>query len=184
VVNFDGLDFPVHPRQISKFEKNNATISVNVYMLELVEKALRVVPCHLTKAKKEHHVNLLLIQPEDTYMDIKASVPEDSEDDHQGPIPCHYVWIKNLSKLLSKQNSKHNGKMHYCERCLHGYHSHAKLEAHEVDCSQVNECRVTMPKVFEDKSGNKGHVVKFKKLGTKPRCPLSSTPTSKAYSRR
>ena len=70
VINFDGLDFPVHPRQISKIEKKNATISVNVYMLELVGEELRVVPCHLTKAKKEHHVNLLLIQPEDTYMDI------------------------------------------------------------------------------------------------------------------
>ena len=89
MVNFDGLDFPVHPRQISKFEKNNATISVNVYMLELVEKALRVFPYNLTKAKKEHHVNLLLIQPEDTYMDIKQEVPDDSEADHQGPTPYH-----------------------------------------------------------------------------------------------
>jgi len=60
VVNLDGLEFPVHPQQISKFERRNATISVNVYMLELVDKALRVVPCHLTKAKKEHHINLLL----------------------------------------------------------------------------------------------------------------------------
>jgi len=77
VVNFDGLEFPVHPRQISKFEKKNATLSVNVYMLELVEKELRVVPCHLTKAKKEHHLNLLLIQPEDTYIDIKKPIPED-----------------------------------------------------------------------------------------------------------
>jgi len=33
VVHFGGLDFPVHPRQISKFEKKNDTISVNVYML-------------------------------------------------------------------------------------------------------------------------------------------------------
>ena len=66
VVNFDGLDFPVHPRQIHKFGKMNANISVNVYMLERVGKELRVVPCHLTKEKQEHHINLLLIQPEDT----------------------------------------------------------------------------------------------------------------------
>ena len=44
VVNFEGLEFPVHPRQIHKFEKKNATTSVNVYMLELLDKALRDVP--------------------------------------------------------------------------------------------------------------------------------------------
>jgi len=45
----EGLEFPVHPQQISKFEKKNATISVNVYMFEFDDKELRVVPCHLTK---------------------------------------------------------------------------------------------------------------------------------------
>jgi len=73
VVSFEGLKFPVHPRQIPKFEKKNATISVNVYMLERVdkEKELRVVPCHL---KEEHHIRLLLIQPEDTYIDLTAQL--------------------------------------------------------------------------------------------------------------
>ena len=32
IVMFDGLDFPVHPRQIQKFENMNANISVNVYI--------------------------------------------------------------------------------------------------------------------------------------------------------
>jgi len=32
------------------------------------------VPCHLTKEKKEHHINLLLIQPEETYIDIKKPI--------------------------------------------------------------------------------------------------------------
>jgi len=62
--------------------------------------------------------------------------------------------------------------MFYCERCLHGFLSQQKLEAHEVDCAQVNECRVTMPKVFEDKSGNKGHIVKFKNFGHKTKVPF------------
>ena len=153
-------------------------------MLELVDGELRVVPCHLIKEKKQHHVNLLLIQPEDTYIDVKAPRPEESDDDGRGPIPYHYVWIKNLSRLLSKQNSKHDGRMYFCERCLHGFLSQQKLEAHEVDCAQVNECRVTTPKVFEDKSGNKGHVVKFKNFSHKTKVPFESTLTSKAFSRR
>jgi len=142
-------------------------------MLERVGKELRVVPCHLTKEKQEHHINLLLIQPEDTYMDIKEEEPEDTDDDDDlGPIPYHYVWIKNLSRLLSKQNSKHDGRMYFCERCHHGYHSRQKLEAHEVDCFQVNECRVTMPKVYVDEHGNKSHTVKFKNFGHKTKVPF------------
>jgi len=35
-VRFDGLEFPVHPQQISKFEKKNVNISVNVYRLESI----------------------------------------------------------------------------------------------------------------------------------------------------
>jgi len=170
VVNFDGLEFLVHPRQIHKFEKKNATISVNVYMLKLVDKELRIVPCHLTKEKKEHHIRLLLIQPEDTYIDLKAQLPEDDND--MEPIPYHYVWIKDLSRLLSSQNSKRHETMYYCGRCLHGFLSQQKLEAHDVDCSQVNECRMTMPKVFVDKHGNKSHVVKFKNFGHKTKVPF------------
>jgi len=172
VVNFDGLDFPVHPQQIYKFEKMNPNISVNVYMLELVDGELRVVPCHLTKEKKQHHIRLLLIQPKDTYIDNKQTpVPEDA-DDNLEIAPYHYVWVKDLSKLLTRQNSKHNGKMYFCGRCLHGYHSETKLEAHNVDCSQVNECRIGMPKIYVDEHGNKSHAVKFKNYGYKTKVPF------------
>ena len=141
-------------------------------MLERVDEELWVVPCHLTKAKKEYHINLLLIHPEDTYIDIKAQVTEDIDGDHLGPIPFHYVWIKDLSKLLSKQNSKPDGRIYFCKRCLHGYHSPAKLEAHVVDCAQVNECRVAMPRIYVDEHGNKSHTVKFKDYGHKTKVPF------------
>jgi len=171
VANFDGLDFPVHPWQIYKFEKMNPNISVKGYMLELVDGELRVVPCHLTKEKKQHHTRLL-IQPEDTYIDNKqTSVPEDTNDNLEITL-CLYVWVKDLSKLLTKQNSKHNRKMYFCDRCLHGYHSETKLEAHNVDCSQVNECRIEMPKIYVDEHGNKSHAVKFKNYGYKTKVPV------------
>ena len=32
----------------------------------------------------------------------------------------HYVTIKSLSRLLSSQNTKHNGKEYFCMNCLQG----------------------------------------------------------------
>jgi len=170
-VNFDGLQFPVQPRQIANFENQNDTISVNVYMLELENDEFRVVPCHLTKNEKEHHIRLLIIQPEGTYMDKARRTEEDLEHE-LGPFPYHYVLIKDLSKLLTKQNSKHNGEMFFCDRCLHGFHSGAKLESHKEDCKEVNFCRVKMPERWKDKKGDQGHLLKFKNFGFKERVPF------------
>jgi len=48
--------------------------------------------------KKEKHVNLLYVQ--------------DPRDDKVG----HFALIKNLSRLVSSQLSKHNGKKYFCDR--------------------------------------------------------------------
>ena len=82
-LNFNKIDFPVPPQQISRFEKQN-DVSINLFMLSHTGKSYEATPCHLTTAKKEKHVNLLLIQDSDT----------------QVPI-FHYVWIKNLSLLIN-----------------------------------------------------------------------------------
>ena len=35
----------------------------------------------------------------------------------------HYIAVKNLSGVLSKVNSKHKNKEHYCLNCLNGFSS-------------------------------------------------------------
>ena len=65
-LNFKGIEFPVSPRQIAKFERQN-NVSINLYILKKRDGKFEVSPCHVTKDKKEKHVNLLLVQ--DHYVD-------------------------------------------------------------------------------------------------------------------
>ena len=88
----------------------------------------------------------------------KARQTEEDLDYDVDPIPYHYVWIKDLSKLLNKQNSKHDGMMYFCDRCLHGFHSGAKHESHKQDCKEVTSCRVKMPERRKGKNGENPHL--------------------------
>jgi len=69
-------------------------MSVNVYTIE----EQKILPIRLTDDKKEKHVNLLYVQ--------------DPRDDNVN----HFALIKNLSRLVSSQLSKHNGKKYFCDR--------------------------------------------------------------------
>jgi len=78
-------------KDITKFERLNR---VKVYTIE----EQKVLPIRLTDDKKEKHVNLLYVQ--------------DPRDDKVG----HFALIKNLSRLMSSQLSKHNGKKYFYDR--------------------------------------------------------------------
>ena len=82
VLNWDGLKFPVNLIDISKFEKHNSSISVNVFGYEKLVYTHRISKHYY---KRERTVNLLLIS---------------------GDTKQHYGWIKAISKLLSLQNQK------------------------------------------------------------------------------
>ena len=131
-LNFKGIDFSVDPRKVSKFEKQN-DISVNVYYLKKRQReAFDVLPRHLTADKKEKHVNLLLV--ESHYVDDEDD--EDSstlDDDVNIEFKFHYVWIKNLSRLCSKQLSSHGHKTFICDRCLHYFRTEENLTKHVID---------------------------------------------------
>ncbi|XP_050457754.1 uncharacterized protein LOC126854768 isoform X2 [Cataglyphis hispanica] len=122
VQNFQDIEFPVTVNQIKKFERAN-DISINVYCLE--EK--NIVPIRLSELKRDKHVNLLYVQ--------------DPRDDNVG----HFAWIKNLSRLVSSQLSKHNGQKYICDRCLHYFESDNKLQLHTVDCREMNKCTIRLP---------------------------------------
>ncbi|XP_072388457.1 uncharacterized protein [Diabrotica undecimpunctata] len=148
VLQTDKLESPMPINQISKFEKSNA-ISVNVFALELNvvkdKQFYEVVPARLTPQKMEKHVNLLLIQ--DKYfpkLNDYDAPPED--DDDQSEIRLHYCWIKDLGKLVRSQLNKNTRKKYICDRCLNYFHSESKLAEHEEMCSDVNKCRMTVPK--------------------------------------
>ena len=97
VLNFDGIEFPVTLKDITRFERANS-VSINVYGIEEEKESLKVLPIRLTDDKKERHVNLLYVQ--------------DPRDDNLS----HYAWIKNLSRLVSSQLSRHKGRKFICDR--------------------------------------------------------------------
>ncbi|XP_072401744.1 uncharacterized protein [Diabrotica undecimpunctata] len=180
VLKLKGIQWPMTMRQIPNFEKQN-DISINVYVLKKEKRDFKTLPTYLTKNKKEKHVNLLLVQ--DKY-----------DDDTEGPIRYHYVWIKNLSRLLSKQLSNENGTKHVCDACLHYFRSQEKLdvhktsckgrldhicdrclqpfssavqlEAHTEDCIRINDTAIKMPE-------NRNKMLRFKNFRNKIKAPFA-----------
>ncbi len=78
-LNFQGINFPVDIKSISKFEKQNPDISVSCF-ISVSETDLKIYPKYGTKEKgRKHHVNSLHI----------------SNDQNS-----HYVLIKDFNKLM------------------------------------------------------------------------------------
>ena len=61
--------------------------------------------------------------------------------------------IKNLSRLLSKQVTKHDGALVFCRRCLNHFPNNGKLEVHKEYCSRKECVKVEMPEIKTDKNG-------------------------------
>ncbi|XP_015914701.2 uncharacterized protein [Parasteatoda tepidariorum] len=119
-LNFSNIPFPVKLQDVKEFEKLN-DISINVYGLD--EKN-EVFPLILTEQKKPQHVDLLYLITETDF---------------------HFCWIKHLSRLLSPQYSRHNGRKYICRRCLQFFTTNDILTRHEVSCNQREAVRVKMP---------------------------------------
>ena len=115
--DWSGIEFPVSLKQIDKFENQN-NYAINVFGYERV-----VYPLRISK-KKDQVINLLLIANEETN---------------------HFCWIKNMSKLLSKQKSNHNGKIYFCYRCLNSFPSVKSLNKHTEYCQNNEEVKIEMP---------------------------------------
>ena len=119
-LDWSGLKFPVQLNQIIIFEKNNPQISINVFGFEGV-----VYPLRLSKrSEREQTINLLLI----------------SYGEKQ-----HYCLIKNLSRLLSSQMSKHDHEKSFCLNCLNHFPNEEKLKIHEEYCLKNQAIRIEMP---------------------------------------
>ena len=124
--NLEEIEYPVSFKDINKFEKNNE-ISVNILAIEN-----RKIYIFRKGRDYDRNVNLILIA------DVK------------NPNKKHYVAVKSLSRLLSNQNSKHNGLQYFCVNCLNGFESEIIRNDHYEYCKHKDSVRVEMP--TEDKS--------------------------------
>ena len=131
-LNWKGIEFPMEVDKIEKFEKNNPFVSVNVFYLDGSIHPLRISEVE-TEVEIEYNINLLLIKKKDGKK--------------------HYCLIKNLSRLLSKQVTKHDGALVFCRRCLNHFPNNGKLEVHKEYCSRKECVKIEMPEIKTDKNG-------------------------------
>ena len=143
-----GIEFPVSLKQIDKFENNNP-YAINVFGYERV-----VYPLRINKKNEqncEQVINLILIADEENN---------------------HYCWIKNMSRLLSSDVSKHHGKRHFCYRCLNSFHSEKSLEKHKEYCQNNEAVKIEMPIRVEDEGNTFPVYIKFNHFHKKMRVPF------------
>ena len=103
-----------HGDQHHKFERQNPGLSVNVFGWKA-----GIYPLHVSKQEGRAIDLLLLTDPND-------------------PEKTHYVWIKDLARMLYK-NSKYEHRKHPCRRCLYVFSSEALLKNHRNDCQGTGE---------------------------------------------
>ena len=142
--DWTGIEFPVSLKQIDKFENHNP-YAINVFGYERV-----VYPLRISK-KKNQVINLLLIANEETN---------------------HFCWIKNMSRLISKQASDHNGKRYFCYRCLNSFYSVKSLEKHKEYCQNNEAVKIEMPISVDDEGNTYPKYIYFKNHYRKQRVPF------------
>ena len=118
-LNMTGIVYPVSVKAIDKFERQNPTISINVFGHEEC-----VYPLRVSKYSDRAAVNLLLIL--------------DGERQH-------YCLIKNMSRLLTTQTSKKKIKRIFCLRCLNSFTSQETLAKHIEYCNAHEAVKIEMP---------------------------------------
>ena len=121
-LNMEGIEYPVSLKDIDKFEKQNTSIFITVFGYE--DKSVYLLR-NSENTNREHNVILLLIKEEEVN---------------------HYCLVKNLSRLLSSQVSKHDGKKYFCMRCLNPFNNQKALDKHEEYCSYHEAVKIIMPK--------------------------------------
>lgn len=114
VLNLKDIEFPMKMKDVSIFEVNN-NVSINIFG---EEDGQIIGPYYHTSQRKSTHINLLFLE---------------NSDGNE-----HYCWIKNMSRLLSNQLSKHKGSKYICDGCLVYFQDKKLLERHQTqDCNKI-----------------------------------------------
>jgi len=101
--NFDGMSFPTPLSDIPKFEKNNSSVSINIYGFEKKFQPppklpkYEIFPLRVVENEKPDHFDLLLVTDKDN---------------------VHFTYISNFSRLISSQKNRHDGRLLFCKRCF------------------------------------------------------------------
>ena len=136
----DGIEYPVSLKDIDKFENQNPTVSITVFGYD----RKIVYPLkNSDNTDREHNIVLILIKEEGVN---------------------HYCLVKNLSRLLLSQVSKHKEKHHFCLRCLNPFWCEQSLNKHREYCGKHEAVKINMPE--------KGTMLKFKNYYRREKVPF------------
>lgn len=145
--NFQGITYPVAIKDVSKFEKQNPLVSINIFGLD---SSNNVYPLRIAPKEHRDHTDLLLI----TKGDIS-----------------HYVYIKDFERLVCKQLSKRQQSKTTCKRCFCYVNKNLRrgglewLLEHQKLCNGNYEVRIKLP------PSSRAHV-KFDKVFHQYRIPV------------
>src|SRR5699024_11181599 len=114
----DGLKFPMKIDDIHKFERMN-DLSIYVYSYDVDTKKIFTF-----RAPK-------LYDDESKIIDLLYTENEDGSN-------SHYSLINNLSRLLSKQISDHDGKIYICRKCNNSFSNETRYKIHIENCNPDN----------------------------------------------
>lgn len=160
VLRYDDIEFPISFNGISKFEKLN-NVSINVYGFveegDGLNRKSEIIPVYLSQHKSDKPVIHLLM--------LAVEIDSDEEDDMPNNRVFHFAYIRNLSRLLSAQISKHDHCTWLCDRCLSHFGTEAGLIRHKIECFNMNKSRVVVPEE-QDK------IIKFKNFKHKEPVPF------------
>jgi len=121
-LNLHELQFPMHVKDIAKFEKNNPSISVNCLYFDEESKDFTIE--YLShQREREKHVNLLLLGDE---------------------VNPHFVCITNMSRLVYGR-TKHKDCTYVCDSCLTPFSSQKVLDNHIPFCVKHFPQQVVYP---------------------------------------
>ena len=142
-LDYSGITFPVTINDINRIEKQNK-ININLFGYDIVKKS--IYPVQISKEHYDDHLELLYIEGENELgEEIKSGV--------RGASPCHYVYIKDFSRLMYNF-TKHKGKKHFCMHCLQCFYSNESLAKHKVNCMVINGVQaIELPEKYIDKNG-------------------------------
>lgn len=140
-LSFNGIEFPVTFKDIPKFENQNG-ISVNVFGVENIFDSIisqynnEIIVLYHTSARKSVHVNLLFIADN---------------------IKTHFCLIRNMSRLIRSQLSKHSSTKFICDGCLIFFNDELQLENHmKHDCNHI---MTKLPSLHHSKIDKQGNIV-------------------------
>ena len=127
-----------HPERISKIKKFEKDFDWSGVKFSISVKNIKGF-----ESKNKISINLLATEDKEIYICRKGRNYDCSIN--LMIINNHYIAIKSLSRLLSNENSKHNGKEYFCTNCSHGFHQKIPKDKHMRYCLNNESVKVEMP---------------------------------------